>query len=73
MLLSAIYSWRYVSCSLILPRIEQLDRIDIYDLNGNLVGSQGFSGGQSVTIWNEYGVQSTTQIEMNELRNIKRC
>lgn len=55
---------------LIIPRIEQLDRIDIYDLNGNLLGSQGFTGGQSVTIWNEYGVQSTTQIEMSELRNI---
>lgn len=53
-----------------LSKVEELLRIDIYDLNNTLVGTLSYASGQSVTIWNEYGVQSTTQIEMSELRGI---
>lgn len=48
--------------------LQTLIRIDIYDLNSVLVGTIAYGvGSNTKSIWNEYGVQSTTLIDMGAI------
>lgn len=49
--------------------LQTLIRTDIYDLNDTLVATLDYGvGSNTKSIWNEYGVQSTTLLNMHELR-----
>lgn len=51
--------------------LQTLIRIDIYDLDNNLVASKPYGLlTNTKSIWNEYGVQSTTLIDMGGLHDI---